>query len=149
MMKRPVIPAEKDWTDTELAVQRALEYGPSRIDLAGATGGSRIDHLLGNIQLLALALTAGVPMLLLDTHNRIRLLEKGCRIAKAEQYGDFISLLPFGGSVCGVTLRGMKYPLDDAVLTPDITLGISNEIVDETAEISFSSGKLLMIETRD
>lgn len=142
-------PAEKDWTDTELAVRRALEDGPSRIDLVGATGGNRIDHMLGNIQLLALALGEGAAMFLLDTHNRIRLLAEGCRIARSEQYGDFISLLPFGGTVYGVTLRGMKYPLNLATLTPDITLGISNEIVDETAEISFSEGKLLMIETRD
>lgn len=142
-------PAEKDWTDTELAVRRALGQEPAHIDLVGATGGSRIDHMLGNIQLLALADEAGVQMFLLDTHNRIRLLRAGVTIERKEQYGNFVSLLPFGGTVTGVTLRGMKYPLDQATLTPDITLGISNEIAGETAEISFSSGRLLMIETRD
>lgn len=143
-------PAEKDWTDTELAVRRALQCRPSRIDLAGATGGSRVDHMLGNIQLLAFALAKGVQMFLLDAHNRIRLLTPGSyAVTKGAQYGDFISLLPFGGTAYGVTLRGMKYPLHEATLTADITLGISNQIADETAEISFSEGKLLMIETRD
>ena len=142
--------AEKDWTDTELAVRRALLFGPSRIDLAGATGGNRIDHMLGNIQLLALALAEGVRMFLLDAHNRIRLLTPGSyTVTKDGQYGDFISLLPFGSTAYGVTLRGMKYPLNEATLTEDITLGISNQIADETAELSFSEGKILMIETRD
>lgn len=142
-------PSQKDWTDTELAVRRALERGPARIDLVGATGGSRIDHLLGNVQLLLLALGEGVQMFLLDANNRIRLLAQGMTLAKGEQYGDFVSLLPFGGTARGVTLRGMKYPLDHATLTPDITIGISNEIVDAEAEISFSEGMLLMIESRD
>lgn len=141
-------PPEKDWTDTELAVRRALEDQPAHIDLVGATG-SRIDHLLGNVQLLALALSRGVPMFLWDAHNRIRLLEKACVITREEQYGDYVSLLPFGGTAYGVTLEGMKYPLHGATLTPDITVGISNEIVDEQARISFSQGRLLMIEAKD
>jgi len=141
-------PAEKDWTDTELAVRRALALRPDRIDLVGATG-SRLDHVLGNLQLLLLGLEAGVPIFLIDAHNRIRLIDRALTIARDEQYGDFVSLLPCAGSVTGVTLRGMKYPLKRATLTPDITLGISNEIVADTAQITFETGKLFVIESRD
>lgn len=147
-VKLEQFPAEKDWTDTELAVRRALELNPAHIDLAGATG-SRLDHVLGNVQLLAMGLSAGVSIHMLDSHNRIRLTDTPCTIAKCDQYGTFVSLLPFGGTAYGVTLHGMKYPLDQATLTPDITLGISNEIVDELAEISFTAGRLLVIESRD
>lgn len=141
-------PAEKDWTDTELAVRRALELNPAQIDLVGATG-SRLDHVLGNVQLLALGLSSGVSICMLDTNNRIRLIDKNFAIAKCEQYGRFVSLLPFGGAVYGLTLRGMKYPLDGITLTPDITLGISNEISGDVAEISFTEGRLLVIESMD
>ena len=147
-MQMEQFPAEKDWTDTELAVRRALEMRPERIDLVGATG-SRLDHVLGNLQLLALGLNAGVDMFLIDAHNRIRLIDSDLTLGREEQYGDFVSLIPYGGTVCGLTLRGMKYPLERATLTPDITLGISNEIVCEAAEISFETGKLFVIETKD
>lgn len=141
-------PAQKDWTDTELALRRALELAPDRIDLAGASG-SRLDHVLGNLQLLALGLEADVPIFLLDAHNRIRLINRTLTIARSEQYGNFVSLIPHGGSVYGLTLRGMKYPLDGETLTPDISLGISNEIVDEEAVISFTQGELFVMETKD
>ena len=50
-----VIPAqpEKDETDTELAVLVALKHGATEITLLGALGGSRIDHTLANVLLLA------------------------------------------------------------------------------------------------
>lgn len=141
-------PARKDWTDTELAVRRALELLPDHIDLVGATG-SRLDHVLGNLQLLALGMEAGIPIFLLDEHNRVRMIDQTLTISKREQYGDFVSLIPCGGTVRGVTLQGMEYPLDKATLTPDISLGISNEIVDETATISFTEGRLFVLETKD
>lgn len=147
-VKLEQFPEEKDWTDTELAVRRALEQKPAQIDLVGATG-SRLDHVLGNVQLLALGLSAGVSICILDAHNRIRLVDKNFSIAKCEQYGRFVSLLPFGGAVYGLTLRGMKYPLDGITLTPDITLGISNEISGDVAEISFTMGSLLVVESVD
>lgn len=141
-------PAEKDWTDTELALRRALELSPSHIDLVGATG-SRLDHVLGNLQLLTLGLESGTEIFLLDPHNRIRVIDRSLTLKKAEQYGDFVSLIPHGGAVCGLTLKGMKYPLDGATLTPDVSLGISNEIVDEEATISLAEGRLFVLESRD
>lgn len=141
-------PAQKDWTDTELAVRKALEYMPEQIDLVGATG-SRLDHMLANLQLLARGLAAGVPIHLMDTHNRVRMIDRTLTLKKEEQYGDYVSLIPYTQTVTGVTLCGMKYPLTDAVLTADASLGISNEIVKETAEISMKSGKLLVIESKD
>ncbi len=53
-MKLPHIdiwPAEKDQTDTDIALEWALEQQATKIRLFGATGG-RLDHLFGNVQLL-------------------------------------------------------------------------------------------------
>lgn len=141
-------PAEKDWTDTELALRRALEFAPDHIDLVGATG-SRLDHVLGNLQLLSLGPEYGVEIFLLDPNNRVRMIDRPLTIRTCEQYGHFISLIPHGGAVRGLTLRGMKYPLDDAVLTPDVSLGISNEIVAAEATITFTEGRLFVLETKD
>lgn len=138
----------KDDTDTEAAVRIALRLGAERITLLGVTG-TRLDHVLANISLLLIGLQEHVPMTILDSHNRIRMINQSVVLRKEDQYGAYVSLIPYMGDVTGVTLRGMKYPLTDHTFTGGNSLGISNEIVGEQAEILFSTGTLLMIETRD
>lgn len=140
-------PAEKDWTDTELAVRRALAMKPDHIDLVGAVG-SRLDHVLGNLQLLDMGLEHGIEIFLLDAHNRVRLIDHSLTIGREEQYGAFISLIPYNSTV-NVSLYGMKYPLDHMDLAPGVTLGISNEIVEEQAQICFTDGRMFVIESKD
>lgn len=138
----------KDDTDTEFAIRKAIELGAERITLLGATG-SRLDHVLGNIELLGIGLEAGVPMEMLDAKNRIRMIDTGIRLRRETQYGDYVSLLPYTKEVRGLTLTGFKYPLHQATLKGFCSLGISNEILEEEAEISFEEGILLVIESRD
>lgn len=138
----------KDDTDTEAAVRYAVSNRAECITVFGATG-TRLDHVLGNISLLFIGIQEKIPITILDAHNRIRMLEKGIVMEKLQQYGNYISLIPYMGDVTGLTLRGMKYPLTDYTLTGGNSLGISNEIEAERAEITFRSGVLLMIETKD
>lgn len=139
---------EKDETDTELALRTAMEAGCEKIWLLGATG-TRLDHVLGNIHLLGMAMEQGCECIMLDAHNRIRMLKHGIRLKKAEQYGDYISLFPFTPTVKGLTLTGFKYPLHKYELQCYHSLGVSNEITQEEAEISFEDGILLMMESRE
>lgn len=144
---RQLIP-EKDDTDTEAAIRMALARGAKRITLLGATG-SRLDHVLGNIELLGIGLAEGVPITMIDSHNRIRMIDGGIRLKKEEQHGTYVSLIPYSEKVEHLTLRGFKYPLSDATLKGGCSLGVSNEIVENEAEIIFDCGKLLVIESRD
>lgn len=138
----------KDDTDTEHAIYEAIRRGAREIVLVGAFG-TRLDHVLANIGLLGIGLEEHVDIRLLDRHNRIRMIAEPLVIKKEEQYGKYLSLLPFSQEVSHVTLRGVKYPLDDASLVPCCSLGVSNEIVADEAEISFSQGRLLVMETKD
>lgn len=140
----------KDDTDTQIAVELALELGSSHITILGGTG-TRIDHVLGNIQILYFPFQRGVECVLLDSHNRIRLVQGRYCIRKAEQYGSYFSLIPFTTDVTGVTLKGVKYPLDKHHFTVlgSGSLGVSNEIVDEQAVILSESGILILIESKD
>lgn len=149
--KKPVIlqfQPEKDETDTELAMRTAIEKGTKMIHLLGATG-SRVDHMMGNIHLLGAAMKRGVACWMVDKHNRIRMIEDGIILKQQVQYGNYVSLFPFTPQVCGLTLTGFKYPLDHYTLECYHSLGVSNEIVEEKAEISFDEGVLLVIESRD
>lgn len=139
---------EKDETDTELALRTAINAGCKKIWLLGAIG-TRLDHVLGNIHLLGMAMEQDCECIMLDSCNRIRMLQHGMKILREEQYGEYISLFPFTPTVKGLTLRGFKYPLEKYELQCYHSLGVSNEISQDEAEISFEEGILLMVESRD
>ena len=139
---------EKDDTDTEFAIRESIRRGADSITIIGGTG-TRLDHVLGNISLLGIGLEEGVRMELLDAHNRICMIDHSVTLKKKEQYGNYLSLIPYDGKVTGVTLKGLKYPLHDYTMGGFNSLGISNEIVDDEASIELTSGQLLVIESRD
>ena len=149
--RRPVIlqfQPEKDETDTELAIRTAMAQGSHCIHLLGATG-SRMDHVIGNFHLLGAAMQRGVDCRIVDKHNRVRMISQGIAIKREDQYGSYVSLFPFSPQVKGLTLTGFKYPLDHDTLECYHSLGVSNEIVENEAEISFEDGVLLVIESKD
>lgn len=141
-------PKEKDLTDTEIGIELAIKEGADELVMFGCTG-SRWDHTVANIHLLVQTLDKNISAFLINENNKIYLKKNSFSIKKEEQHGHYVSLLPFGGQVTGLTLKGMKYPLDHIVLSPGVSLGISNEIIDEIADISFDEGVLLVFETRD
>lgn len=138
----------KDDTDIEYAIRDAISRGVTHITILGGTG-TRIDHMLGNISLLGIGIEQGIDIELLDEHNRIRLVAKQLTILKKEQYGKFVSILPYTASASGVTLNGFKYNLSDCNMGGFNTLGISNEIVEDVATVEVKEGMLLVIEALD
>ena len=138
----------KDDTDTEFAIREAIRRGATDITIIGGTG-TRLDHVLGNISLLGIGLEEGVRMELLDAHNRIWMIDHSVTLKKKEQYGNYLSLIPYNGKVTGVTLKGLKYPLHDYTLTIGNSLGVSNEIIQEEATVTVGQGVLIVIESRD
>lgn len=138
----------KDFTDTAIAMELAMEEGADRIYILGGTG-TRLDHVVANIKLLSHALERKKECILMDAHNRIRLIGQPLTIEKKKQYGKYVSLFAFGGQVKGLTLRGFFYPLTEYDMEAENPLGVSNEITAENGEISFSSGKLLVMESKD
>lgn len=141
-------PSEKDETDTQIAVELAIELKSDEIYILGGTG-SRVDHLLSNIRVLAIPERKGIPCFLADPWNRIRVIDKPLILSRQELIGQYVSLFALGGQVEGLTLTGFKYPLVDYELTGDNPMGVSNEIKGEKAEIFFRKGLLVVAESRD
>lgn len=142
-----VLPREKDDTDTGIAMEQAVKMGALKVTVLGSTG-TRLDHVLGNMGQLVYALKHGVEAVIVDSHNRIRAVDRPLKIEKKEQFGDYISLVPVG-TATGVTLHGFYYPLNDDTLVFHETWGISNELVDETGIIEMKDGILLIVESKD
>lgn len=140
---------EKDDSDTQSAMNYAIQNGAKEIVILGVTG-NRVDHLMAHFGLLILAQKQGAEVALADRYNYMKLISSGTILKKAEQFGKYVSFFPLGGDVTGLTLEGFKYPLDKYHLTTaDSGLTVSNEISEEYAKVTYESGTLLMIMSRD
>lgn len=140
--------AEKDETDTELALRLAMEKGIKELTVLGG-GGGRLDHLIGNVHLLYGCLLNGVNACMLDERNRLYLLNHAKAFQKKEQWGKYISFLPLTEEVKGITLTGFSYPLNNRDIRIGTSLCISNELKAETGTIEFTEGVLICVESRD
>ncbi len=141
-------PPEKDYTDTHLAYETALEKGATSVTILGATG-TRFDHVLANIHLLTLFMKNSIDARIIDAHNAIYTIEQTTSLEKRKMYGNYLSLLAYTDQVHGITLQGFKYPLHDATLVKESSLGISNELLDEKGTIVLEEGILIVIESKD
>ncbi|MDD3168535.1 MAG: thiamine diphosphokinase, partial [Eubacteriales bacterium] len=139
--------AEKDDTDTMICLKYAIDQGFDELTVLGGLGG-RLDHTIANLQTMSYAIDAGKTIWFLDGKNRATLRNPGSlKVQKAEGYK--ISLFAYGDQCGGVSIRGVKYPLENCLLNHSFPLGISNEFLKEKVEISHSSGKLLIILSHD
>lgn len=138
----------KDATDTEIALHMAIELGVQKLWILGATG-TRLDHVLSNIHILKIPYDAGVEAYLVDECNRISLRGSTIHLRKAECFGKYFSLFPFGGEVEDVSIKGAKYSLSHYRMSPYESRCVSNEYQDEEVIITFPKGLIVLMETRD
>lgn len=143
-------PVKKDATDTELAVMEAMKEQADRITILAATG-NRVDHVLANLGLLLRTAEENIECHIVDETNRIRLLQAGtcCKIEKKNQFGTYLSLIPISPVIKGLTITGVMWPLNNRTVMQGSSLTVSNRILEEAAIITFTEGKLLVIESRD
>lgn len=135
-------PAEKDYTDTELCVKKALELHCSTISILAGIG-DRIDHSLGNIGLLHMIYEKGSKGYILSDKSDIYLCTD--KVLLKGNKGDTVSLIPYSGNAKGVTTSGLKYSLSDAVVYFGSPVGISNLMTDNICTVSIKSGEILVI----
>lgn len=136
-------PPEKDDTDMALAVEAALTQGCTRFFLYGGLGG-RLDHSVANFHILAHLAHLGYGAFLVGPQTCATAIAGG-RLTFSASHRGMISVFSWGGNASGVTLTGLKYPLTDGTLTCDRALGISNEFLGQTAEVSLRQGTLLIM----
>lgn len=141
------LPVEKDVTDLQAAMDEALSMGISQLLLCGCTGG-RLDHTASNLLLLEWLADRGGSGMIVDGDNEARLMLPGYHQIQDRPHYHYLSLVPLDRRVSGVTLRGMKYPLEQATLTRGDTLSISNEPRQPVVEITIAEGRALLIRSQ-
>ena len=137
------LPVEKDDTDMHSAIRLGWERGYRAFRLYGGTGG-RIDHTLANLQCLTWLSRRGCRGELYGENWTAAAVTDGALTFDASHRG-YVSVFCQGDRAEGVTLRGLKYPLDSAALTPDVTLGVSNEFTGAESSIAVRTGTLLVV----
>ena len=137
-------PVEKDDTDSMLAVKAGLQAGYRRFLLYGALDGPRLDHTVANFQLLHYLSNRNAYGYLVGSTYLATVLAPG-RLRFPPEAGGILSVFCSGADASGVTLRGLQYPLEDAVLTAGLPLGVSNHFLGLPAEVSLKQGRLLLL----
>lgn len=139
-------PSEKDYTDTELAVEYGIERGATELILLGSTG-TRLDHTLANIMLLYKLLNRSIKAKIIDDNNEIFIVNNDIKIKKEEN--TYVSFLPIFQDCRGVSMSGFKYITDGVDFELGSTMGISNEVADGNGTIEIKQGISLVIKSRD
>ena len=141
------VPAEKDLTDTQLAVEYALQKGVRDIVIVGGLSG-RLDHTLSNLAILEHLETLRVHALITDGRNRARFIRNNSTLIPRGAYA-YLSLIAADPVVKGVEIDGVKYPLKKATLKRTHQYAVSNELTGNCAFIAVRKGGLYIIESRD
>ncbi len=135
--------AEKDDTDMMAAVREGMKLGYGRFHIYCGMGG-RIDHTLANLQLLAFLSQSGKRGFLFDKTNVITAITDQT-LAFREIASGVISIFSCTDKSTGVTLQGLKYELNNAVLTNTFPLGVSNEFTGQESAVTVKDGTLLIV----
>ena len=137
------LPREKDDTDSVFALKTAISRGFKDFLFVGMIG-ARLDHGLGNLYMLVKCHEEGVTALMLDDYSELQIVGKE-EAQITDEYAYF-SLLNITGRASGITIRGAKYPLENAEIKQDYQYGISNEVLKgKTAKVSVQEGCLLLV----
>ena len=140
-------PADKDQSDAELAVARAVASGARRVIVLGALGGQRLDHELSNLLMLTDPAWSSVDLRIVRDDTSVRALSDGGRLVLDGAYGDIVTLLPIGDAD-GVTTDGLAYPLAGDTLRMGQSRGLSNVIASTSASVRLQAGTLLVVELK-
>lgn len=138
---------EKDFTDTHMGLKLAIDIKSNNITILGATG-TRIDHLLANINVLKEALNQNINAKMIDENNTIFLINKNTKLPLNKNY-KYVSVIPLTSKLEGVDLKGFKYELDNATLEIGESIGVSNEQTADKATINIKKGIAIIILSKD
>ncbi len=141
------VPAEKNETDTQLAVDAALGRGADEIVIIASTDG-RVDHTLSLLAILEDLYEKRVHATVVNGQNRIRFVRDGGAIIVRSKY-KYFSLITLDKVAKRVSIEGAKYPLKNANIKRGVQFAVSNEIVKNAALINVKKGSVYVIESRD
>ena len=138
------LPTVKDVTDTWAAIRLGEERGYREFRLYGCTGG-RFDHTVANLQTVADVTSRGEICRLYDRNQEIFGICGGNTVHFGPEKRGFLSVFSHTDRCTGVTLRGLKYELDNAELRNCFPLGVSNEFLGVPSSVTIGTGIAIVV----
>lgn len=138
------LPCEKDDTDLVAAIRLGLDRGYKNFRIYCALGGTRLDHTLAAISAAAYLADQGCGVILYGKNENAAVIKNSTLRLPARDAG-YVSVFSHTSESAGVSIKGLKYSLEDAVLTNTFPLGVSNEFRGCDAEITVRDGILAVI----
>lgn len=139
------LPCEKDDTDMLAAVREGINRGALEFTIYGGLG-KRLEHTIANIQCLVYLKQNGINGYMKDNCTNMYILQNETVYFPKEKKG-FFSLFAMEKEADDITIKGMKYPLNKAVVRDSFPIGVSNEFTGKEAEVTIGKGKVLIIES--
>ena len=146
-IKKIPFPPEKDYTDTQLAVEYAVEQGCQQIVLIGGLSG-RLDHTLSNLAILEDLEKRHLRGLITDGFNRARFIRNDSAIILRSPHFQYLSILAADPLLKGVEIDGCKYPLKKAKIKRTSQFAVSNEITGNCAFVAIRRGGAWIVESK-
>ena len=140
------LPRDKDSTDAELALLKAVEMGATKIVLI-TKGGGRLDHELGVFAVLQNPNLRHCTIEALWDNSILHLIHGPASVTITGKVGSNVGLIAAGGSASGISTAGLKWALANESLAPHSSRGISNQLTEETATISVQTGSLFVVQS--
>ncbi len=135
-------PKEKDKSDFELAVDYGIEKGFKNFEIWGAIG-KRLDHTLFNISILIKIKKDGGDGIIYHPPYLIFIIDKEYDFGIRKK--GSISLYPLVNKIKGLTIKGMKYELNEKDINLGSTETLSNEFIGKESSVSLKEGIILVI----
>jgi len=137
------LPKMKDDTDMVYALRKGLELGYRRFVLLGGVGG-RLEHTLANLQALDWLTTQGAQGFLAGEKTIATALRSGTIRFPAAMTG-YLSGFCNSSEANGVTLTGLKFPLENATISGSFPVGVSNEFLGEESSVTVKEGSVILL----
>jgi thiamine pyrophosphokinase len=141
------VPSEKDFTDTQLAIETAVRKGADDIVIVGGLSG-RLDHTLSNLSALEDLWSKRIHAVATDGFNRVRYIDSSSALIPRSHY-KYLSVIAISDVLKGVDIEGCKYPLKNAKISRSFQFAVSNEITGNCALIAIRKGKAFIVESAE
>jgi len=139
---------EKDHTDVNAATDYALDLGYTSFLYLCCTG-NRFDHTIANVFMLERLADRDASGAIADEKNYVQLHAGGIKIFPELPDFKYFSIIAIDPVISGVTLKGLKYPLNNAQLYRNEPIGVSNEFTGDEAVVEIQHGRALIIYSRN
>ncbi|MGT2958427.1 thiamine pyrophosphokinase [Streptococcus bovimastitidis] len=141
-------PAEKNDTDTELALKMIFqEFPDAQVTIFAAFGG-RLDHLMSNLYLPSDPEIEPFmsQIQLMDAQNIVQFRPSGSHLVEEVKGMKYVSFM--SESQSPLTIRGAKYDLDASNYFQKKVYS-SNEFIGQAIEVSTQTGYIIIIQSKD